>query len=473
MNNAISFWKAVTLLVVSFTIVLGGVIYLGAPTNITLIMAGISIVILAMIWGINWQTIEADLMDTLKSMFKPILILLAVGMLTGSWMLSGTIPVIIYYGLLSIDPLYFLVITALICAAMSVMAGTSWGTIATVGVALMGVSIGLEIPVAYTAGAIVVGALFGDKLSPLSDTTVMASAMAEINIVDHIKHMLWTTIPAFVISLGLFLFLGFSYGGQTADQGSVNSIINTLQDNFNLNPLLLLPPIIILVLIFLKKPVLPAFAAGILVGGLMAVIFQGSSLLELFNAMESGYTSSTGIELVDEILQRGGLASMLGTVSLLIGAAIFGSPLKSAGVINILLEKIMQVAKSSQTMMSSTFGLHGLLFSITGSYYVTYAVLGPIINPLYDRHKLERKNWSRTMEDTGTTFAPMIPWSVTGVFIVDTLGVPTAEYILYAPLTYLALIFGLIYIFTGMGIAKNNSKDIEQTGEESNIRKSN
>ncbi|SFB02182.1 Na+:H+ antiporter, NhaC family [Lentibacillus halodurans] len=461
MNQVLSLGKVLTLLFVSFLVVLGGVLYLDAPTNIILILAGMSVIILSMIWGIKWQAIEDDLMETLKSMFKPILILLAVGMLTGSWMLSGTIPLIIYYGLLSIDPLFFLVITAIICAVMSVMAGTSWGTIGTVGVALMGVSIGLGIPVEYTAGSIVVGAFFGDKLSPLSDTTVMASAMADVNIIDHIKHMLWTTIPGFVISLVLYFILGIQYGGGTEQQENINMIVNTLQENFNLNPILIIPPFIILTLIYFKKPTLPAFAAGIIAGVLLAIIFQGSTLLEFINVLENGYISSTDIPLVDEILQRGGLASMLGTVSLLIGAAIFGSPLKTAGVISTLLDKIMHAAKNSKTIMTSTLGLHGLLFTITGSYYVTYAVLGPIISPLYDKYKLYRKNWSRTMEDTGTTLSPMIPWGVTGAFIVDTLEVSTGEFILYAPMTYLGIIFALIYIYTGVGVPKKKSQDGE------------
>lgn len=450
----LSTWKAILLLVLSFTVVLGGIIYLGTPTTITLITAGVVVITLSLIWGISWEKIEEDLIETIKSMLPAILILLAVGMLIGAWMLSGTIPLIVYYGLVSIDPSFFLIITALVCSFMSIMAGTSWGTIGTVGVALMGVSLGLGIPVHYTAGAIVVGAFFGDKLSPLSDTTIMAPTMAGVKLVDHIKHMLWTTIPGYLISLVLYLILGYQFGGQIENSENVNLILSTLSKNFNLNPILIIPPLLVLLLIYFKKPTLPVFGVGIIAGCVLAVIFQGRDVLEVFSALNNGYSQATNIPIVDEIVQRGGMSSMLGTVALLISAAVFGSPLKSAGVVQILLDKIVALAKSGKAMMSSSLALHGILFTITGSYYVTYAVIGPIISPLYDKFGLHRKNWSRTMEDTGTALAPLIPWGVTGAFVAETLQVSTGEFFLYAPMTYLGIIFALIYIFSGIGITK-------------------
>lgn len=465
MKPLLSTWKALTLLIVSIAIILGGILYLHAPTVIVLISAGIAVSILSILWGIKWEQIEEDLINNLKSMLLPILILLAVGMLIGAWMLSGTIPLIVYYGLISINPTYFLLITALICSVMSIMAGTSWGTIGTVGVALMGVSMGLGIPVYYTAGAIVVGAVFGDKLSPLSDTTIMSSAMAKVSLVDHIKHLLWTTVPGYTISLGLYIVLGFKFGGKIDNSENIELILATLRENFNLNPILLLPPILVLVLIFFKKPTIPVFVIGILAGCLLAMIFQGKGVLEIATVLNSGVKESTNVPIVDEIIQRGGLSSMLGTVALLIGAAIFGSPLQTAGVIQVMLNKIIQVSHNAKTMMASSLSLHALFFTVTGSYYVTYAVLGPMLGPLYDKYGLSRKNWSRTMEDTGTALAPMIPWSVTGVFIADTLQVPVKDFILYAPMTYLGIVFALIYIVSGIGIAKADSLQVKEERE--------
>ncbi|UCZ51439.1 Na+/H+ antiporter NhaC [Bacillus shivajii] len=462
MQGSVSSLKAMSLLILSAIIIFGGVIFIQAPTTIVLISAGIVVIALSLLWGIKWEKIENDLMDTLKTMFPAILILLSVGMLIGVWIASGTVPLMVYYGLQLLSPSVFLVVAALACAIMSIMAGTSWGTIGTVGVALMGVSIGLDIPLHYTAGAVVVGAIFGDKMSPLSDTTVLASAVSDVNIVDHIKYMLWTTIPGFLISLVLFFIIGLQFRGQSVAGEELQLILTTLEGNFNLNPLLLLPPFIVLFLIFKKKPTLPVFAVGIILGVILAIGFQGRGLLEIAIALNDGFSQSTGVEIVDEMLLRGGLTSMLGTTALLIAAAIFGAPLKSAGVIQVMLNMILKLAQKGRSVMVSTFTIHGVLFSITGSYYVTYSVIGPMMTSVYDKYGLHKKNLSRTLEDTGTSFAPVIPWSVTGAFIAGTLGVPTLEYIIYAPMTYLALVFGLIYILTGFKIAKaENTTDIK------------
>ncbi len=463
MRNSLSIAKSLILLIASVLIIFGGVILIKAPSTIVLAAAGMFTIALSTIWGIKWNDIQNDLIDNLRTMLPSILILLSVGMLVGSWILSGTVPVMVYYGLKILRPSTFLLTAALICSLMSVMSGTSWGTIGTVGVALMGVSTGLGVPLHFTAGAVVVGAIFGDKLSPLSDTTVLASAVAEVDIVDHIKYMLFTTIPGFFISLVLYLIIGLNYGNGTVGGESLQLILNTLEATFNLNPILLLPPVVVLLLIFKKKPTLPVFAIGIILGCVLAFIFQGNSLLEIANALNKGYTSSTGAPIVDTMLIRGGLNSMLGTVALLIGAVVFGSPLRTAGVINVILDKIKSMTSNSKGVLVSVFLLHGGLFVITGSYYVTFAVLGPMVRPLFDKFGLHRKNLSRTLEDTGTAFAPVIPWSVTGAFIASTLGVPTGEYILYAPMTYLGLVFGLLYMITGYKIAKSDDTEINTT----------
>lgn len=461
----LSGFKAISLLVISLFIVLFGIIATNAPTAIVLMTAGSTVIALSMIWGIKWVDIEQDLLDNLRAMFIPILILLSVGMLIGSWMMAGTIPVLIYYGLHILEPSFFLIVTAIICSLMSVMAGTSWGTIGTLGVAFMAVSAGLGIPPAYTAGAIVVGAMFGDKLSPLSDTTVMASGVTNVNIIDHIKHMLYTTIPGYIISLGLYFVLGLQFGNRTINKQDIDAIVSTLDQTFQLNPVLLLPPVLILVLIFKKNPTLPVFGAGIFLGCLFAVLFQGYSLQQIATVLNDGYTASTGVKMVDGMLQQGGLSSMYDTTALLIAAAVFGSPLRTAGVFHTIIQKVTLVAKKGKTMMASALSIHGLFFMATGSYYVTFAVLGPMLAPLFDKHGLHRKNLSRTMEDTGTTLSPMIPWGVTGAFIVGTLDVATFDYILYAPMTYLAIVFAFFYIFSGIGIAKVNKMEKEEETE--------
>lgn len=452
-QERISASKAIVLFVVSILIVLLGVLYAKVNSTIVLLTAGATCIAFCMAWGIKWADIERDILASISAMLPAILILLAVGLLVGVWIACGTVPLMIYYGLKTLTPSVFLVVTLLLCTIMSVCMGTSWGTIGTVGVALMGVSAGLEIPLAYTAGAIVTGAIFGDKLSPLSDTTVMASAVSGVDIVDHIKYMLWTTLPPYLLSLLLYFFLGTHAAGHTFSGEQVGLIIDTLEKNFNMNPILLLPPIAVLGLILMKKPALPVFAFGVLLGVFFAFVVQGHNVQVIATALYKGYGVSSNVEIVDKMLLRGGLSSMFSTHGLLFAAAIFGAPLRTAGVVTILLEQISKYAKTSKSMQMLAFGIHALFFSITGSYYVTFAVLAPMLRPLYDHYGLNRTNLSRMLEDSGTAFAPIVPWSVTGAFCASTLGVSTGQYILYAPLTYLGMAFLVFYNLTGFKIA--------------------
>ena len=239
-------------------------------------------------------------------------------------------------------------------------------------------------------------------------------------------------------------------------------ILETLETTFNLNILLILPPIVVLFLIYKGFSTIPVFGIGIILGGIFAGIFQGEGLLAISNALMDGYSTSTNVDIVDNMLLRGGLSSMLGTVALLIGAGIFGSPLRTAGVIDLILDKMKKVSSSSRDIGLFTFVVHSIFFIITGSYYVTFTVLGPMVKPLYNEYDLSGTNLSRTLEATGTALAPIIPWSVTGAFIASTLGVPTRQYFLYAPLTYLAPIFLLIYIITGYSVVKMKSSEKEK-----------
>src|SRR6056297_2253845 len=256
--------QAIIMLLVSIITIFGGVLVVGAPTTITLLAAGFLVIILSLSFGIKWDKIQEGILQNINSMMVPILILIFVGMLVGSWVSSGTVPYMIYIGLKFLSPKMFLFITCLVASIMSVMMGTSWGTISTVGVALMGVSAGLGVPLHYTAGAIVVGAIFGDKLSPLSDTTVLASAVSEVDIVDHIKQMLYTTLPPFVISLIVFTIMGFQYSEGTIAGEEMSLILETLETTFNLNILLIIPPIVVLFMIFKGFPTLPVFGVGVL-----------------------------------------------------------------------------------------------------------------------------------------------------------------------------------------------------------------
>lgn len=456
-NKQVSAIQAILILIISILIIILGIKVVKAPTSITLLFGGIVTIIISLFCGIKYPDIQNDIVKTITTMAIPILIVLSVGILVGSWMISGTVPLMIYYGMKVLTPETFLVMVCIICTLMSVMAGTSWGTVSTVGVAFMGVAVGLDVSLPLTAGAVVSGAIFGDKLSPLSDSTVLSSAVCDVTLIDTVKHSLKTTLPAFIVSLIFYYFIGINQGTGSIGGENYDLILRTLDSGFKLSPILLFSPILVLVLIIRKNPTIPVFVIGIISGVLIAVFYQGESLTSVASALANGYTTKTNIAIVDKMLVRGGLNSMLGTVALLIASAVFGSPLRTSGIVDILLNKILVVAKTAKAMMVSVFFLHSLFFTITGSYYVTYSVLGPMVKDLFDSYGLKRVNLSRILLDTGTGLAPIVPWSVTGVFIATTLGVNTVDFIIYAPVTYLSIVISLIYILTGFTIEKNES----------------
>lgn len=455
--------KSIFILLLALIILLYGVIKLEANPAICLILSALSAIYLGMFFGNKWELFERDIGETIQKMFVGMLIMMFVGILIGAWMASGTIPLLMYYGLKFLPPNIFLVATCLLCAVMSLTTGTSWGTIGTIGVALIGVSEGIGIPIPYTAGAIVVGAIFGDKLSPLSDTTIIASYVSDVNIIEHMKTMLYTTLPSLAVSLVLYFILGLKYSGSSINQGDYNLILETLQSNFNLNPLLLIPPIIVLTLIIMRKPTIPVFGVGILSALPLAMVFQKMQLNEVLGAFFNGLQMNTDVALVDQMINRGGLASMMTSVALIIGAALFSASLKTNNVFDIFLEFVEKYTRGRKSLLVFSYALHLILASLTGVYLVTFAIVGPMLAPLFDKFNLHKKNLSRMLEDTGTAFSPIIPWSNISIFIFGTLGVSSFDYVLYAPITYLSLVFALIYIFTGFGIFDSEGNMVYKT----------
>lgn len=442
--------KAYLLLIAATFAIVMGLKVIHAPTQITLLAGGGLASVIAILFGTKWKQIEEAIFESINSMIIGVVILLLIGCLIGSWILSGVVPVLIYYGLKLISPSIFLFFTCLICSLMSIFTGTSWGTVGTIGIALMGVAEGLGIPLHYAAAAIITGAMFGDKLSPMSDTTIMAPTLSGVDVIDHIKHMLYTTIPGYIISLVMYVVLGMGLGiSGSASSEKTQLILDTLQKSFNLNPILLLIPIITLILIIKKVPSIPTFGIGIFLGCAAAGIFQGASLSDMGKVLYNGFQGGTGVELVDKMLTRGGLASMLSTVAFFVSAAIFGGPLKAAGVLEFLINKLTTSTKSWKTVMAGSYVLSVIIVLILASYYALFTLMGPIMRPLMDKYGIPRKNLSRMLEDTGTATAWITPWNVTAIFAVSTLGVPISQYALYAPLTYLGVVFALIYILTG------------------------
>ena len=373
-------------------------------------------------------------------------------LLVGTWMASGTVPVMIYYGMKVLTPGLFLPVVCILCTLMSTMAGTSWGTLATVGVACMGVAQGLGVPLPAAAGAVCTGAFFGDKVSPLSDSPVITATVCEVPLMDGIRHALISTGPAYLISLVFYFVYGLRYSGGSVGGEVYEDILSTVSAEFWLSPVLLLP--VLVALILMKKPTIPTFIAGIAAGAVMAMLCQGVSLHDILTVMYSGFSADTGSDVVNSMLNRGGFTSMLSTIGLLIAAGIFGAPLRTAGVVDVLLAFVERIAKTSRSMSLGVLILHAVFFTITGAYYVSYPVVGGMVKDLYPEYHLDRKNLMRTMLDTGTGLAPMVSWSTTGSYTATTLGVSNLAFAPFAPMLWLSIVFSVIYAVTGIGMAK-------------------
>lgn len=449
--------KALLMVGIALLTIIVGKLFLKLDTTLVLFISAALVSCTAVIFaGIPWAKIEEQIAVGIRQMGIPVIILMEIGMLVGAWMVSGTIPTIMYYGMIIMNPRYFLVLTCISCSVMSVASGTSWGTLSTLGVALMGVALGLGIPLPYVAGAIVVGSFFGDKMSPLSDSTIVAAASCNVDLLAHIRHMLYTTVPGYVVSLLLYLILGFQFGGGTIQNEEYQIILTALQENFVINPLMLVPPILVLALILMRKPCLPTFAAGIASAVLLAVVCQKVEFTAAMQCVVSGYTETTGISLVDGLLNRGGLSSMLSTVGLVLAAGVFGAPIKASGAAEAIFREVKKFAKTPVQLMILCTIMHPIFILIAVTYYVTYPVMGEMVGPVYEEYGLSKKNLSRTFEDTGTISAPLIPWGMAGAFIASTLGIGPGEYWMYMPLTWMCALTGIVLAITGIGVAKTD-----------------
>ena len=428
--------------------------------------------------GHSWHAIESCILETLKKSFQACLILYTVGILISIWIMSGTVPAMIYYGLQVINPKFFLVITTLVCCVVSVSTGSSWTTAGTVGLAFTGIGAGLGMPPAMVAGAIVSGAYFGDKMSPLSDTTNLAPAVAECDMFDHIRHMVYTTTPALILSLIIYLFLGLKYGGKAMDTTQIDAIVNVLHNAYNINILLMIPPVLVVLMVIKKVPALPGLFGGIVLGIVFWFVFQrgdGSTLDavgQMVQSLHYGVKVDTGNELVDKLLSRGGYNNMNWTISLIVASMCFGGAMEITGCLEVL----------TQTMMKHAKGTGGLVFAvlcsslsvdvISGSQYLSIFIPGRMFRLEFRRRGLHPKNLSRCLEDMGTLASPLIPWNTGGAFMYQTLGVNPFVFLPYAFLNWITPIVSLIYGITGFTMEKLPPEEIEKIRKEEQAKKS-
>jgi len=460
-----SFWLAVTPILVMIVGLAVGVGYMKLKVEPIILVAALVAGGIAWRLGYSWSELQEGVIEKISSSLPALMILWAVGLLIGSWVFSGTIPMIIYYGVDLINPEYLVFTAFIIAAIISTTTGTSWGSAGTVGVAIMGIAQGLDVNLAATAGAVVAGAYFGDKLSPLSDTTNLAPIAAGSELYEHIRHMFYTTIPATIVAIAAYLFFGSEAASSGANVSeSVLALQGQLDKIFHWNIILLLPVLFVLAGSVLKWPTIPVMIIASLFSVILGVIIQGFSLKNGFISVMTGFNvTMSGVEMefskdITKLLNRGGVSSVNSTTILVICAMGFAGIISKTGMLTKVLHTIMARVKSAAGVIISTIGSCLTVAFVTGSSYLSILIPGEMFKDFYKEKNLAAKNLSRTLEDSGTVIVPLIPWSAAGAYMTATLGVPTVEYLPWAILNYMGVVFAIILALTGIGIAKINKE---------------
>lgn len=438
---------------------------LGFSTEPLLIIVACVAAFIAWRVGCTWDDMLDEISQKIAKGMPAILILITVGAMVGTWMTSGTIPMMIYYGVQIVSPKWLLVTAFLITCLVSVATGTSWGSVATMGVALMGIASALGVNPAATAGAVIAGSYFGDKISPLSDTTNLAPLAAGSNLYEHIGHMFWTTVPATIVSLVVYAIVGLNANtaaGATSE--AVTNMMAQLDQMYDWNILILLPVILVLAGSLLKLPTIPVMILSTVVAGVEGIFVQGISLGNVLTSTVSGFNvtmiTRPGFDAanaafeVTKLLNRGGMNGIMSTTLLVFCAFCFAGIMSRAGCLEVVLKAILSVAKTTGSLILATVISCITMALTTGNSYLSILIPGEMFRDAYKERGLHPKNLSRTLEDAGTVFVPLVPWSAAGAYMTATLGVETLDYLPWAILCYIGFIFAIIYGYTGIGIAK-------------------
>jgi Na+:H+ antiporter, NhaC family len=437
--------------------------------QIALLLAGGIAAIIGIYNGQQWESVQRAIVDGIALATPALLILLAVGALIGTWILSGTVPALIVYGLKLMHPSFFYPAACLICALVALAIGSSWTVAGTLGVALMGVASGLDMSPAITAGAIISGAYFGDKMSPLSDTTNLAPAAAGGELFTHVRHMAWTTVPAFSIALLGFIAIGLG-STRSSDGADFGDLAGIMQGHFNLGLHLLIPLIVVFVLAVRRFPAYPTILIGALLGALFAVIFQPERVVELadndklsqgaallsgaWKALASGYSADTGNEAVNELISRGGMSSMLNTVWLILCAMAFGAVMESVGLLERLIRGVLGLARSTGSLIASTIATAFGCNLVAADQYMAIVLTGRLFKPEYEKRGLAPENLSRALEDGGTLTSPLVPWNTCGAYMAATLGIATLDYLPYVFFNLVSPVLAGFLAYAGYKIAR-------------------
>ncbi len=468
----------------------GAVFGLGLSAHIPLFISAVFTAAMGVFFiGRKWADVEEGMINGITVALQAVLILMTIGGLVGAWIQSGVVPTLIYYGLNLLTPQYFLLASLLICCIVSLSTGSSWSTSGTVGIALMGIGAGLGVPAPVTAGFIISGAYFGDKMSPLSDTTNLAPAVAGSDLFSHIRAMMWTTIPTLFIVAAIAAYMGREYSGALLDDSRISIIQQIMAAEFSISWAGFLPPLLVLLLAVLKVPAIPGIVAGMLLAVGMS-LSQGIGFAEVLDVLKGGYVpgliarmtesadaaalnelmggaavfGTEAFETVKEIsgmlsdlLARGGLDGMLDTVALILVALVLGGIMETCGFLEILLERLLHKVKSVCGLVGAVIASCIFTNLFLGDQYLALVMPGRLFRPAFDGYekdgkKLDARLLSRTLEDSGTLTSVLVPWNTCGAYNSGVLGVPTLSYLPYAFLNYLNPLVALAMTRLGIGI---------------------
>ncbi|GAA4917062.1 Na+/H+ antiporter NhaC [Streptomonospora salina] len=438
---------------ITVAIFVGGIGVMQYPAELMLIFAGVVFAVFAVWHGRSTAQILTDMGEKIKRALPAILILLSIGMLIGTWMIAGTIPLMVSYGLELIDPSYLYALAFVVTAIVATFTGTSWGAAGTIGVALIGVAATMDVSLAITAGAVVSGAYFGDKLSPLSDTTNMSSLAAGADIYEHIRHMLYTAVPSSLLAIAVFWFAGSSIDAGSVDLDVVDSTLAELDGLFELNPLLLLPPAVVLIGSIMRKPPLVVLFVSSMSALVLAALVQGFSVADLFAAAVSGFTAdmlpaADGVsDTLGELLERGGLYSMYSSAFFVFCAFFFAAALENSNVLRVLLSRMIEKLRSTGGLVSATLLSGFAIINGTSNALVTFFLVNDLYGEAYKKRGLHPVNLSRSMEDSVTITEVLMPWTVSGVFFATTLGVGNFEFLPWAVFNWGGFVFSALLAF--------------------------
>lgn len=449
------------------------------PNQLALLISAALAACLATILGWKWHDIQSGIVRSIKTSLPAVIILLIIGALIGTWMISGIVPSMIYYGLKIMSPTYFLVSSCIVCSIISVATGSSWTTVSTVGVALIGIAHGLGINPGMAAGAIISGAYFGDKLSPLSDTTNLAASVAGTDLFTHIKYMLNTTIPTYTITLILFLILGFT-STSTAEVNQVGTLLATLDETYFISPILFIIPLIVIGLIIMKIDAVPALMIGTIGGAIFAIIFQpdiikkvsglateaeslGGYIKHSYTACINAMASEVGLETpnqdINNLIQTGGMASMMNTIWLILCAMTFGGAMEVSGFLFRITNFIIRFAKSTGSLIATTITTCFFFNITTSDQYLSIVVPGKMFKQTYQDRGLKPEVLSRSIEDSGTVTSPLVPWNTCASYHSGMLNVSTGDYFIYAFFNWISPLMSIIFGYFNIKIRKLEPTD--------------